>query len=216
MKLLKLLAAPVVVILGVVMAVPAFAHGISNATLAVGCGQGDQTGKICITLSGDIEDNQDERILVFQVFAVSDQSKSLGEVSFDIPANHSGSDVHLNPPLKECFPAITNSAGPFVVKLVKVTDKSGNAADFEFRAPNNNNPFIDVDTAEDVPVSVGQTNACPAPSTPTPTPTATPATTTLAGTGGFDFRFALIGLTALVAGVTLFVISASRGRSTTK
>jgi len=73
-------------------------------------------------------------------------------------------------------------------------------------------------------------NNCPAPTpsptptpapTPTPsgapTPTPTPSANTgavLASTGGFDFRFPLIGLAILVAGATLFVVSASRGRST--
>jgi hypothetical protein len=46
-----------------------------------------------------------------------------------------------------------------------------------------------------------------------PTATATPAAT-LAGTGGFDFRFPLIGVTALVAGLALLLVSVSRGRST--
>ena len=64
--------------------------------------------------------------------------------------------------------------------------------------------------------------------TPTPTPTATPTgggngagsptptantTAALAETGGFDFRYPLIGLVLLVAGGTLFVVSASRRRS---
>jgi len=69
-------------------------------------------------------------------------------------------------------------------------------------------------------------NVCP---TPTPTPTATPSATAspsaspsanttvvLANTGGFDYRFPLIGLVILVAGAALFVVSASRGRSTSE
>jgi len=66
-------------------------------------------------------------------------------------------------------------------------------------------------------------NSCPTPSpspstSPSPSASASAATTTttLANTGGFDFRFPLIGLTLLVAGGTLYVIGASRGRSTTK
>lgn len=77
-------------------------------------------------------------------------------------------------------------------------------------------------------------NNCPSP-TPTPTapPTATPSATpsggsgggspspsasanttvALAQTGGFDFRYPLIGLILLVAGGALFVLSTSRGRS---
>ncbi len=61
-------------------------------------------------------------------------------------------------------------------------------------------------------------------STPTPTPShsasATPSPSAsantvavLAETGGFDFRFPLIGLALLVAGGALYLISASRGRS---
>src|SRR5262249_33298455 len=64
------------------------------------------------------------------------------------------------------------------------------------------------------------TPTSPSPTTPTPqtpTPTASAAVTTpLAGTGGFDFRYPLIGLTALVAGLALLLVSASRGRSSTK
>jgi hypothetical protein len=69
------------------------------------------------------------------------------------------------------------------------------------------------------------TPATPTPATPTPTqsggsgggtptPTASANTTVaLAQTGGFDFRYPLIGLVLLVAGGALFVVSASRGRS---
>jgi hypothetical protein len=69
-------------------------------------------------------------------------------------------------------------------------------------------------------------NSCPTPSpspSPSPSTSTSPSTspsatttTTLANTGGFDFRFPLIGLILLVAGGTLYVIGASRGRSTTK
>jgi len=58
-------------------------------------------------------------------------------------------------------------------------------------------------------------NTCPTPATPPPTtPTATANTTVaLAQTGGFDFRYPLIGLVLLVIGGALFVVSASRRRS---
>jgi hypothetical protein len=68
-------------------------------------------------------------------------------------------------------------------------------------------------------------NSCPAMQTspsPSPSPTTTTAPSTsptantaavLAQTGGFDFRFPLIGLVLLVAGGALFLVSASRGRS---
>jgi hypothetical protein len=49
-----------------------------------------------------------------------------------------------------------------------------------------------------------------------PAPSASANTTAaLAQTGGFDFRYPLIGLILLVAGGALFVVSASRGRSST-
>jgi hypothetical protein len=41
---------------------------------------------------------------------------------------------------------------------------------------------------------------------------APPASTSLAPTGGFDFRLPLIGLTVIVAGLALYLVSAGRGR----
>jgi hypothetical protein len=52
----------------------------------------------------------------------------------------------------------------------------------------------------------------PASPSPSPSPSAN-TTVVLAQTGGFDFRFPLIGLTLLVAGGALYLVSASRGRS---
>ncbi len=58
--------------------------------------------------------------------------------------------------------------------------------------------------------------ASPAPSSSAPaSPSLAAANTALAATGGLDFRFPLVGLTVLVAGLALFLVSSSRGwRST--
>lgn len=95
-------------------------------------------------------------------------------------------------------------------------------------------PDFDVNGQTEVKLGPFQNNcqtATPTP-TPTPTPTMSPSpsnggngggsptptasantTVALAQTGGFDFRYPLIGLILLVAGGALFVVSASRGRS---
>ena len=52
----------------------------------------------------------------------------------------------------------------------------------------------------------------PTPTASTATPTATPSALALAPTGGPDLRLPLIGLTVIVAGLALFLISAGRRR----
>lgn len=118
--------------------------------------------------------------------------------------------VHLDKDLKDkviqvCFP----------VKDVKVTDFDSFKIEIDAVNPD------DFDVNGMAKVKLGPfENTCPTPTPNTPTPgTPTPTTTTntgavLASTGGFDFRFPLLGLAILVAGATLFVVSASRGRST--
>jgi hypothetical protein len=227
-KLLKLSIVPAVLLFSVVMAVPVSAHSLQNASIGVACGTGNQAGQVCVNLTGDIEQGNDERFVFVDVFAPNDLNTSLGQVVFDLPAfnSTSGQCANNHCDLTKCFQAITNStATSFVVQIVKVTsDAAGhNEADLTIHTSGGDIVF---GTSGQEPVTVGTTGKCVAP-TPTPTPTSTPtptpssttspvAATTLANTGGFDFRFPLIGLILLVAGGTLYVIGASRGRSTTK
>jgi hypothetical protein len=215
-KFLKLLAVPAVVLLSLIVAAPAFANGLSKATITVGCGAGATAGQICVHLHGDNEvDPTKERILVFDVFAASDLTKSLGEVTFDVKAPAT-KDTPFDQ--TKCFLAITSGTS-FVVQLVKVTDEKGNPSDFQFLAPGGQpgHPFIDFDNAHSQPVKVGEAGKCVG-ATPTPTATPTPSISaspvaTLAQTGGLDYRWPIAGLTLLVVGGALFVIAGTRRRS---
>jgi len=235
-KLLKLLIVPVVLLASAMMAVPVSAHQLSSATISVACGSGDNTGRICVHLTGDIASDNAERFVFVDVFA-SGTNTSLGEVKFDLPAFNGTapgcSNNHCDVTL--CFPAITGStATSFDVKIMKVTsDSAGNTpSDLVFQFPNN----VTVQFPRETPFKVATVDKCAAAPTPTPTPTATATptatptpggggsgtptpsasantTVALAQTGGFDFRYPLIGLVLLVAGGTLLVVSASRRRS---
>jgi hypothetical protein len=212
-KFWKLLTVPAVLLLGVVLAVPAFANGLSKATITVGCGAGATAGQICVHLHGDNEvDAGKERILTFDVFAASDtqHANKLGEVTFDVKAPAKKDDPF---DAMKCFPAITGGTS-FVVVLVNVTDETGKASDFQFLAPGGQpgHPFVDVDNGKPATV-VGTTGACMV-ATPTPTPTvSTSPVATLAQTGGLDYRWPIAGLTLLVVGGALFVVAGTRRRS---
>jgi hypothetical protein len=225
-KLLKLLTVPAVLLISLLMAVPASAHHLRKATVSVGCGTGANAGKVCVTLTGDIEQDNAERFVFFDVFA-SGSNTSLGEIKFDLPAFDSkpGANNHFSQTI--CFPAITNSnASSFTVNVVKVTsDVQGlSPSDLVIELPSGDVTF---DARHQPSTPVGDTDKCvvtstspspspsvPASSSPSTSPSAN-TTVALAATGGFDFRFPLIGLTVLVAGLALFLVSASRGRRST-
>ena len=218
MKLLKLLIVPVVLVFSVVMAGPASAHALNKVTITVACGTGSQAGQVCVHLVGDIQPNTDERFVFVDVFASNDLKTSLGEKVFDIPAFDTQNPANNHFDKTICFNAITNSsAASFTVQIIKVTSDSAgkDAADLTIQLPSGDVQF-DEDHQPITPV--GDTDKCvtPAPTSPSPSPSAATTSTTLAGTGGFDFRFPLIGLTVLLVGLALLLVSASRGRSTTK
>jgi hypothetical protein len=236
MKILKLLTAPAVLLVGLAFAAPASAHELTNVTVAVTCQT--TTGKVCVEVKGNIPaSGNDARNLFLDLFA-NGSNTSLGEIEFKLPASN-GSTQQFDQTL--CFNAVNSNASGFTVKAVKVTDSSGNSSDLRIQIGSTTITFPL--GKYQAPPTVGETGSCqamqsptPTPSpngTPTPTPTApTPTATSggngagsptptasanttaaLAETGGFDFRFPLIGLVLLVAGGALFVISASRGRS---
>jgi hypothetical protein len=216
MKVFKLLAAPAVLLLGFVLAAPVSAHEITNVTVTVACQT--SSGKVCVTLTGDIPaSGNDARNVFFDLFASGSTTK-LDEIEFSLPASN-GSIQHFNQTI--CFKAISGDVAGFTVKVVKVTDSQGNLSDLSIQIGDKTINF----TADSQPATaVGDTGRCTPPTpTPTPTPTGgsgggtpTPTANTtvaLAQTGGFDFRFPLIGLALVVVGGILFVVSASRGRS---
>jgi hypothetical protein len=77
----------------------------------------------------------------------------------------------------------------------------------------------DDDLAVKEGVSTAQMNNCPVTQTTSPAQSASASaarTAVLASTGGFDFRFPLIAAVLLVVGVSLVLVSVSRGRSASK
>ena len=216
MKLLKLLIVPAVLLFSVVMAAPAFAHHLTNAVIVQAQCQGAQ---ICVTLSGNVEPGTDERHVFFDIYAPgSDQS--LGEIKFVVPGNSTDNSVPM-PPDTECFKAITASSGAsFVLKVTKVTAKDDTTtADLQITVKDTNQIIqFNASPPPQQPVVIEKVSLteCVTQTSASPSPSAATTSTTLAGTGGFDFRFPLIGLTVLLVGLALLLVSASRGRSTTK
>lgn len=226
MKLLKLLTVPAVLLAGLVLAMPASAHTLTNVTVNVVCDAFE--GQVCVTLTGDIPaTGNDARNVFFDLFAAG-SSKSLGEIEFNLPASNGNSVQHFNKML--CFKPVTDNVPGFTVDVVKVTDTQGDLSDLAITI---GSKTIDFTPDHQPATPVGDTGKCappgqgtPTPTPPTPTPSGNGAgspspsssantTVALAQTGGFDFRYPLIGLVLLVAGGALFVVSASRGRSST-
>jgi len=209
-KLLKLLIVPAVLVFSLVMAGPVFAHNVINATVTTSC----ENGQICVTLTGSTTTDTQKRIVKLELFG--DDTK-VGETTLTVPAFD---QAHPQFTAKGCFPAVTNgNFNKFSVKVVNVVDENGNDADLTV-ADNQQKVIFSFDADHRAAVVLFkdlQPCNVPTPTPQTPTPTASAAvTTTLAGTGGFDFRYPLVGLTVLVAGLALLLVSASRGRSSTK
>lgn len=217
MKFAKLLIVPAVLLLSAALAVPASAHALTNATVNVACDT--PSGKVCVTLTGRVEQGNQARNVFFDLFAKG-SDKKLDEIEFKLPAfsDKGGNDFDK----MLCFKAITDAVSGFDVEVVRVTDAAGNPSDLSIQITGGQT--INFDRDHQPQVVVGSTGKCgppansPAPQSPpaqSPAAQSTPANTTvtLAQTGGIDFRYPLIGLALLVAGGTLFVVSVSRGRS---
>jgi hypothetical protein len=219
-KFVKLLIVPAMLLGSVALAAPASAHALTNATVNVACDT--PTGRVCVTLAGTIEQGNAARNVFFQLFAKGSDTK-LDEIEFQLPAfsDKGGNDFSKT----LCFKAITGDVPGFDVKVVKVTDAVGNPSDLAIHITGGKTISFDKDHQPQTVVATTGKCAPPPQSPPAESPPAqsppaqSPASTTtvtLAKTGGLDFRFPLIGLVLLVAGGTLFVVSASRGRSTGK
>jgi hypothetical protein len=217
-KLLKLLTAPAVLLMWAVMAVPASAHHVTQVTLSQTCDT--TTGRICLELKGQIQPDTDVRIVTLDLLGKKGSAApaKVGEVTLTVPQNHGSAPVAFD--VTKCFDVVSGSFDSFSIVWVKVTDSAGAPADLTIALANG--PTF---TEDQLPATlVSGVQPCTA-RTPTPTATATPATPTptataantaaLAQTGGFDFRLPLIGLTVIVAGLALFLVSASRGRRST-
>jgi uncharacterized surface anchored protein len=209
-KFAKFLAVPVVLLVSALMAVPAFAHSATISNLTATC---NSDHKVCFSF--DVTTSQFDQtgrdVLVDLVDRKSNQ------VLETLTEHLSANTTHV----QDCFHATVSTSTQLTIRI---------------RVPSGSD--LDLKDSQTTVYTNGCTSqATPTPSptptpraTPTPTATATPTsggngggsptptasantTVALAQTGGFDFRYPLIGLVLLVAGGALFVVSASRGRS---
>jgi len=209
-KLLKLSIVPAVLLFSVVMAGPASAHEATGlAVTQAAC----TNGQICINVEVTIPATGNEtRQVKFELFGVKGQTVTdLNEgVIISLPASTgSEQDLHIK---NKCFAAVTGTFDHFLIKYEGTVSGDLTLKDSEGHVIQPGDTVVDKITP-----CVTQTSPSPSPAQTSPSPSPSAATTTaLAGTGGFDFRFPLIGLTVLLAGLALLLVSASRGRSTTK
>lgn len=196
MRFLRLLTVPAVLLLSVALAVPAFAHSATISHLAASC---NSDNKVCfdfdVTTSSFDANGRD--VLV-------DLVDSAGKTLETKTVHLSTDSTHVH----ACFMADVSSTASVTIKL---------------RVPSGSDLELEGSTTKVDTKGCVKPPSSPSPSpssssggggggSPTPTPSAN-TTVALAETGGFDFRFPLIGLALLVAGGTLFLVSVSRGRS---
>ena len=208
MKLLKILIVPAVLLFSVGIALPVSAHEATGlAVTQAAC----TNGQICINVDVTIpESGNDARQIKFELFGVNGQTVTDLDkgVIIDLPAsNGTEQDLHIK---NKCFPAVTGTFDHFLIKYEGTVSGDLTLKDSDGKEIKKGDTVLD-----NIAPCVTQTSPSPSPS-PSASASAATTTTTLANTGGLDFRFQLIGLTLLVAGGTLYVIGASRGRSTTK
>jgi len=191
-KLLKLLIVPAVLLFSVVMAAPASAHGATITNLTASCNSDHKVYFAFDVVTSDF-DQAGRDVLVDLVD--TQQNKVL-----ETKTEHlSATTTHVT----DCFDTVVSTTTSLTIKI---------------HVPEGSD--LDLGGSQTSVDTHGCVAPSPSPSAPAPSPSpsasAAATSTTLAGTGGFDFRFPLIGLTVLLAGLALLLVSASRGRSTTK
>lgn len=209
MKLVKLLIVPAVALLSLGLAVPAFAH---SASLTITSTCDTHTGKICVDLKGTLADDNDARTIILGLFPAGSQAQTpLETLQITLPSNRDGKHSQFDSG-SVCFDAVKGVSGPFDVKYL------GTVGDQDLALTINDKPVDKGDVVLKGVATCTATSPSPSPSASASAPAATPSATpvaTLAQTGGFDFRYPIIGLAVVVVGLGLFLVSMSRGRRTT-
>lgn len=193
MKLLKLLCIPAVIAAAALAAVPAYAHNATVSNIAVTCTGGT---KLCLTFHADLEnsDGRDVTVTVHGIKGTADTTLGTFKVHLtpgqhDYSKDASGKDI--------CVQVTAGQFDSFKVNIVP-TDEENNDLDL---------------TVTGTTTFPGSTCvAASPPSSPSPSPSASPVAQALAATGGFDYRFPLVGLPILVGGLALLLVTVARGR----
>jgi hypothetical protein len=228
-KLTRVLTMPAVLLFCLVMAVPAFADETQVATQSdVATIQAQfsctQVGKVCFTLTVTTQFVSAGRDVTLTLLGhkIGDPAGMLTTINSQTLHLDAGLDGATLPPI--CFDGVTTAPfDSFVLRIAVVgTAFTVNGKEsVDLGAFTNNCPPPPTPT----PTPTPRPRPSPSPSpSPTPTasltasPTATPTastTTGLAQTGGFNFVFLLIGLVVIVAGLAVYLVSASRTRGST-
>ncbi len=204
MKLVRLLCIPAVIAATAMGAVTAYAHVATVSNVAATCQGGT---KFCLTMHADLEKSEGRDIIVKVVGHKGDADTSLHTFT-----------VHLAPGQQD----ISKDKDGHNL-CVDVTPGQFDSFKIMISKPEGSDLDLTVEGVDDHGVITIPGTKCEAPS-PSPSaspststgsnvsPTPTPAAQALAATGGFDYRFPLIGLPILVAGLALLLVTLARGR----
>ncbi len=201
MRLLKLLTLPAVLLLTGLLAIPVYANHAKVTELTGTC---KQTGQICfhIVFTPDDIPAYGSRTITVKLLGRHEGSNDFVETGVSKDITIPGSQNRKEQTVDACFDQVDTSQ--FVEFKVKVV--AGDGIDLDDSTVTNSDKF-ECQKSTPTPTPSHSASATPSPSASANT------VAVLAETGGFDFRFPLIGLALLVAGGALYLISASRGRS---
>ena len=208
MKLVRLLCIPAVIAATALAAVPAYANHAAISKLTGTC---DQTNKICVHIEvtpSAIPQGQ-SRTVTLQLLghakgAASADLTPIDGATITITLT-SAQNGHLQT-FDRCFEDVDTS------KFDKFAVKATAGPDIDLQGSTTVQSDV-VMCSTPSPSPSASNSASPSPSTQTgATATPTPAAQALAATGGFDYRFPLIGLPILVGGLALLLVTVARGR----
>lgn len=196
MKLLKLLCIPAAVAAAALAAVPVYAHNATVSNIAVTCTGGT---KLCLTFHADLENSEgrDVTVTVHGIKGTADTTLGTFKVHLT-PGQHDYSKDSTGKDL--CVQVTAGQFDSFKVTIVP-TDEANNDLDLTVNGPTTF-PGSTCVAAQSPPAT----------SSPSPSASASPVAQALAATGGFDYRFPLLGLPILVGGLALLLVTVARGR----
>jgi hypothetical protein len=202
-KLFKLLTVPAVVLLAIASAAPASAHEATISKLMAVCGTGRT---VCFDFDVVTKEfSPAGRDVIAHLWGKQgDKNVELATAKVHLTA----ATTHVH----QCF----DVAVPAGATQLRITLTVPAGSDLELGDSQTSADVTACATATPTPTPSASASASPSGSpSASPSASASPAAVAaLAQTGGFDFRFPLIGLTVLVAGVALLLVSVGRGRRT--
>jgi hypothetical protein len=194
-KLWKLLSVPVAIVAAGLFATPALANVATFKNVMINC---VQAGNVCVqsevkTAAFDADKHVTVTLLGHKQGATDDKFMKLA-TSDKVVVKKGETEF------KFCFQNVTTAGFDKFKVVIESADNDLKVAKGESEEQKNDCPVVTQTT------SPAQTVAS----------ASAARTAVLASTGGFDFRFPLIAAALLVVGVSLLLVSVSRGRSASK